>query len=237
MDELKKKSDSLEVANRELESFSYSVAHDLRAPVRAMSGFSQILLENEDSSPEEVRRQLERISAASRKMGQLVDGLLGLSQINRAALARSETDLSEIARDVLAGLRESTPDRNVVATVEPGCRANADPRLLHAVLTNLLGNAWKFTAKRPDARIEFGKRNEGSGDVFFVRDNGAGFDMRYADKLFGTFQRLHSEKEFAGTGIGLATVQRVILRHGGKIWAESAIDQGSTFFFTLGKGA
>jgi signal transduction histidine kinase len=233
MGELTKKSESLELVNRELESFSYSVAHDLRAPLRAMSGFSQNLLEN-DFPPDEVHRQLERIAAASRKMGLLVDGLLGLSQINRKEVVKTETDLSAIAREVLGSLREGAPDRVVATTIEPDCRANADPRLLHAVLTNLLGNAWKFTAKRPDTRIEFGKRNDGSGDVFFVRDNGAGFDMQYADKLFGTFQRLHSEKEFAGTGIGLATVQRVIQRHGGKIWAEAAVGAGATFFFTLG---
>jgi len=236
--ELRKKGESLALLNRELESFSYSVAHDLRAPLRAMQGFSKNILEDHaEVLPAEAARQLERIVVASRKMGQLVDGLLSLSQINRKEIVKSGIDLSAYAQDILDGFRDEASPRKASVTVEPNCLAQGDPRLMHVVLTNLLGNAWKFTGKQAEARIEFGRTSKDGQTVFFVRDNGAGFDMRYADKLFGTFQRLNTEDEYAGTGIGLATVQRVIHRHGGTIWAESELGRGTTFFFTLAEGA
>jgi signal transduction histidine kinase len=218
----------------ELGSFSYSVAHDLRAPVRTIQGFGKMVLDDHGPSlPEEGRKALSRVVAGGEKMGLLIDGLLSLSQITRKEIVKTKTDLSSIATMVFTALQESDSNRNVQWTIAPGCIAQGDPGLIQVILTNLLGNAWKFTKKKPSAQIEFGQTLKEGKTTFFVKDNGAGFDMKYTNKLFGTFQRLHSTTEFEGTGIGLATVQRVVQRHGGQIWAESVIDQGTTFFFTL----
>jgi light-regulated signal transduction histidine kinase (bacteriophytochrome) len=227
-----------EGASRELEAFSYSVAHDLRAPLRSIDGFSQALLEDcADRLDADGRKYLKNVRDSAQQMGHLIDDLLDLSRVTRAELRREPVDLSGVARAVLARLREARPDREVSFLVEDGMVARADPRLLEIVLTNLLGNAWKFTGKRGFARIEFGTRAGETPPVYFVRDNGAGFDGKYGDKLFGVFQRLHTAQEFEGTGIGLATVQRIVRRHGGRVWAEGEVDRGATFFFTLEGGA
>ena len=220
----------LEDANKELEAFSYSVSHDLRAPLRAIDGFSKALIEDYGAAlNEEGRGYLERVRAGTLRMAQLIEDLLGLSRIGRAPLRRERVDVTAIGRKILADLSEHDPERRVEAIVADGLAATADSRLVTVVLENLLGNAWKFTSKQPAARIEVGK-NDGA---FFVRDNGAGFDLKYADKLFTPFQRMHADTEFPGTGIGLATVKRVVARHGGRIWAESSPGQGAAFFFTL----
>ena len=231
----------LEVTNRELEAFSYSVSHDLRAPLRSIDGFSQILLEDyADNLDEEGRDYLGRVRAASQRMGRLIDDLLGLSRVTRGALRRERVDLSALAREVAAGLGESRPDRDVDFEIEDGIQGIVDPRLVRVALTNLIGNAFKFTEKVERARIGFGEDPKlsylGRVPVYYVRDNGAGFDMEYADKLFGAFQRLHGADEFEGTGIGLATVQRIVHRHGGRVWAEGRVGGGATFYFTLRPG-
>jgi signal transduction histidine kinase len=224
----------LEYTNAELEAFCYSVSHDLRAPLRSIDGFSQALLEDFGAAvPEDGQRYLARIRAATQRMAQLIEDLLNLSRVSRGALDLREADVSEIARQVAAELRAREPGREVELIVWDGARATADARLLRAALENLLGNAWKFSSKSAQPRIEFGCLRDGAQATFFVRDNGAGFDMKYADKLFGAFQRLHSVSEFAGTGIGLATVQRIVHRHGGRIWADAAPGTGATFYFTL----
>jgi len=224
----------LEATNRELEAFSYSVAHDLRAPLRAISGFSHAVLSDAEDRlwPEDVRH-LNQIASAAHRMSELIDDLLELSRISRIEPRRRKVDVSALARRVVAALRESQPKRAVTVEIADGLVAHADPRLLEIVLTNLLGNAWKFTAKRAEARIELAARAGDRPTVFVVRDNGAGFDPAHADKLFGVFHRLHAADEFEGTGIGLATVLRIIERHGGTIWAEAAVDRGATFYFTL----
>ena len=224
----------LAAANKELEAFSYSVSHDLRAPLRAIDGFSKAVLT--DYSPqldERGRHYLERVRAATQRMSQLIDDLLGLARVSRRELVRKRADLSEIASQVGAELSRRQPTRQVRVDIQPGLTAEVDPHLLTIVFENLMGNAWKFTGKRADARVEVGRQADGSAPTFYVRDNGAGFDMEYADKLFGAFQRLHAEADFEGTGIGLATVQRIVTRHGGHIWAEGAVDKGATFYFTL----
>ena len=227
----------LETANRELEAFSYSVAHDLRAPLRSIDGFSQALLEDcADKLDEEGKAYLGNVRESAQQMAQLIDDLLGLSRLSRAELSRSRIDLTDIARAVVARLQRDHPDRMVEFVVPEGVAAVGDERLLGIVLENLLGNAWKFTSKRSQARIEFGQRCEDGHSVYFIRDNGDGFDMAYVRKLFGVFQRLHSASEFEGTGIGLATVQRIIHRHGGRVWAEGEVDRGATFYFTLEEG-
>jgi signal transduction histidine kinase len=218
--------------NRELEAFSYSVSHDLRAPLRSIDGFSHLLLdEYGERLDDEGRDYLRRVRDAAQRMSRLIDDLLGLARVARVGLHRERTDVSALAHAVVAGLRGAQPDRQVNVTIQPAMVADADPGLLRVVLENLIGNAWKFTATvpAPGARIEVGKTEE----AYFVRDNGAGFDMAHADRLFGTFERLHPASEFEGTGIGLATVQRIILRHGGRVWAEAAVGQGATFHFTL----
>ena len=224
----------LEVANRELESFAYAVSHDLRAPLRSLSGFSQILY---DSAPAELdeqsRHYLRRIQEASQRMSQLIEDLLGLSRITRAELNARPTSLSQIAADAAAVMRERYPNRSVELDVAPDMHVHADPRLLRIALENLLDNAWKYTAHTEQARVTVGVQRQAEGPVYFVRDNGVGFDMRYASKLFAPFQRLHTESEFPGTGIGLVTVQRIVARHGGRIWAESRPNEGATFYFTL----
>lgn len=225
----------LSAANRELESFAYSVSHDLRAPLRSIDGFSRILVEEYGATLDSTAANyLSRVRNASQRMGQLIDDLLSLSRVTRSELKRVRTDLSAIAEAVVQELRGESPDRSVSVSIHPGMSCLADPSLIRIALYNLIGNAWKFTSRRPDARIEFGALIQRSRTVYYVRDNGAGFDMEHAGKLFGAFQRLHSPREFEGTGVGLATVSRIIDRHGGTVWAESVVDQGATFYFTLG---
>ncbi len=221
-------------ANQELESFSYSVSHDLRAPIRAINGFSRILLEEyNDSLDEEGKGYLRRVSEAGLRMGVLIDDILRLSRVTRSEIRRGPVDLSMLAYSVLGDLCQANPERRVEVVIAPVLNVNADINLMRIMLENLLGNAWKFTHKHPVARIELGVTQIDNLTTYFVRDDGAGFDMTYVDKLFGAFQRLHDTSEFEGTGIGLATVQRIIQRHGGSVWAEGAIEQGATFFFTL----
>lgn len=225
---------ALTVANEELEAFSYSVSHDLRSPLRSIDGFSQILLEDcEQKLDESEKRYLQRVRSNVQHMGELIDDLLKLSRVSRGALARKELDMSALAETVLVKLRENDPGRKVEVCIAPGLTVNADTNLLSAALENLLGNAWKYTGKVAQSVIELGQIEHDGETVFYVRDNGAGFDMRYADKLFSAFQRLHKDDEFSGTGIGLATVHRIFQRHGGRVWAESAPGKGATFFFTL----
>jgi PAS domain S-box-containing protein len=224
----------LEAANQELESFSYSVAHDLRAPLRAIAGFSHALLEDAgDRMTGEDRRLANHIRDAAHRMGELIDALLDLARISRTEPRRRKVDVSELAHRLVAGFRAGQPARSVEVAITDGLVAHADPRLLEIVLTNLLGNAWKFTAKKPEARIEVGVLPGDRPPVFFVRDNGAGFDPAHARNLFGVFQRLHLASDFEGTGIGLATVHRIVRRHGGLIWAEGDPGHGATFYFTL----
>jgi len=225
----------LAAVNKELEAFAYSVSHDLRAPLRSIDGFSRALLEDyEDRLDAEGQDYLHRVRASCQRMGQLIDDLLRLSRVTRGEMRREPVDLSALAQEIAVELQETQPERRVEFIIQPGLAADGDARLLRVVLENLLGNAWKFTGKRRQARIEFGLTEAEGRSVYFVSDNGAGFDMAYADRLFGAFQRLHSLAEFRGTGIGLATVQRVIHRHGGHVWAEGAVGQGATFYFTLG---
>ncbi|HSY20874.1 MAG TPA: ATP-binding protein [Polyangiaceae bacterium] len=225
-------------ANRELEAFSYSVAHDLRAPLRAIDGFSQAILEDcADRLDEAGRTHLARVRASAARMAELIDGLLGLSRLARAEVRFEAVDLSALAAQVVEDLRHQSPDRDVAVEIAPALAARGDPRILRVVVDNLLRNAFKFTAKRPRATIAFGAMPRTAGNpVFFVKDDGVGFDPRYKDKLFGAFQRLHDAREFPGTGIGLATVERAVKRHGGRIWAESELGRGATFFFTLSEG-
>ena len=223
----------LEWKNKELEAFSYSVSHDLRAPLRAIDGFSKALIEDcADKLDGAGLQHLDRVRAAAQRMGELIDDMLQLSRVTRLDITRRQVDLSSLAREVAGDLRRQEPDRVVEIKIDDSLVAEADARLLRIVLENLLGNAWKFTRKVEAARIEFGA-SDGDEFVCFVRDNGAGFDMRYAEKLFRPFQRLHTEADFPGTGIGLATIHRVIERHGGRVWAESVIGKGATFFFSL----
>lgn len=226
----------LAVTNRELESFAYSVSHDLRTPLRALDGFSQALLEDYGPRLDETAREhLGRIRRASQRMAELIDAMLELSRVARVVMRREPVDLSEMARDVAAALREREPGRSVCTDIADSDTVTGDPRLLRVLLENLMGNAWKFTARREDARIEFARHPAPDSDrpVFVVRDNGAGFDMEYSNKLFGAFQRLHSDQDFAGTGVGLATAQRIVHRHGGEIRAEGAVGKGAAFYFTL----
>ena len=226
---------ALHDANRELESFSYSVSHDLRAPLRSIDGFSQALVEDiGDQLPEEALNHLDRIRHATRRMGRLIDDLMALSKVGRAEMSRERVDLSDVAEQVVAELRRQQPARQIAVTIAPGLQATADPPLVRLALQNLIENAWKFTSRRDGSAIEIGQARDGElGPAFFVRDNGAGFDPDYAHKLFGPFQRLHAVSEFPGTGIGLATVQRIVHRHGGRVWAEGKINGGACFYFTL----
>jgi PAS domain S-box-containing protein len=227
--------DAAEAANQELEAFSYSVAHDLRAPLRAIDGFGLALEEDSAGQLDATSTDhLKRIRGSAQHMGHLIDGLLGLSRVTRGDLTREKVDLTRIAQSSGARLREAQPQREVELVVEEGLFVEGDARLVTAALDNLLSNAWKFTGKRPQARIEVGRlEQEEEKPVFFVRDNGVGFDPAYAHKLFGAFQRLHATAEFEGSGIGLATVQRIVRRHGGRIWADSEVGRGATFYFTL----
>ncbi|MEO8855484.1 MAG: PAS domain S-box protein [Burkholderiaceae bacterium] len=239
--ELKRSNESLAqsaeraaLANRELEAFSYSVSHDLRTPLRSLDGFSQVLLEDYgDKLDEEGKDSLLRIRAASQRMGMLIDDMLSLSQVTRREIVPAKVDLSEMAAAIIAELRQREPGRNVRFSYTSGMCANTDEHLIRIALTNLLANAWKFSNRKPDAQIEFGCSDRTGVPIFFVRDNGAGFDMAYAGKLFGAFQRMHSAKDFEGTGIGLATVRRVMQRLGGRVWGEAATDLGATFYFVL----
>jgi PAS domain S-box-containing protein len=232
---VKERTAQLEAVNKELEAFSYSVSHDLRAPLRAIDGFSQTVIDmSGDKLDQRGKDYLSRVRQGSQQMAELIDHLLELSRLARGGLKLEDgVDLSRMAADITAALREQTPQRHVTFDIEPGVAVRADKRLMKTVLENLLGNAWKYTSKHDAARITFGAMPDGSGKIYYVQDDGAGFDMRYVDKLFGTFQRLHDKRDFPGTGIGLASVARIIHRHGGKIWAESAVEQGATFYFTL----
>jgi two-component system sensor histidine kinase/response regulator len=226
----------LEHKNRELESFSYAVSHDLRAPLRRIESFARALTESRaDKLDATGVRFLDRIREASQQMSRLIDDVLHLSRLTRAELRDQELDLSAIVGMILERLQEAEPERNVEVKIRPEVIATGDAQLLRIALHNLLENAWKFTGKQPAARIEFGVTNIGGEPTFFVRDNGAGFDMSYVERLFGPFQRLHLTSEFPGTGIGLATVQRIIHRHGGRVWAEGTVGQGATFHFTIGR--
>jgi len=236
-DELRRTKEAAENANRELESFSYSVSHDLRAPLRAIDGFSQMLLQQCGAQlDDKARHYLDRVRASTQRMGLLIDDMLALARVSRTTLRRELVDLGALAQDLVAELRAGSPGRVVEVAIAPGMLVHGDRGLLRIVLENLLGNAWKFTAKRDDARIELARAPAGDegAEVFFVRDNGVGFDMAYAEKLFGVFQRLHTAEEFPGTGVGLATVARVVRRHGGRVWAEGAVGRGATFYFTFG---
>jgi PAS domain S-box-containing protein len=232
--ELVRAKEAADAANRELESFSYSVAHDLRAPLRSIDGFSQALLE--DCGPlldDDSRRHLGFVREAAQLMAVLIDDILALSRVTRQEIDRRAVDLSALARASMRRIERGAPERAVEVSIEDDLQAYGDPRLLSVVLDNLLGNAWKFTAKRADAKIELGATSKDGQTVYFVRDNGAGYDMKYEAKLFGVFQRLHAAHEFEGTGVGLATVQRVVHRHGGRVWAEGKVGEGAVFYFTL----
>lgn len=224
----------LEAANRELEAFSYSVSHDLRSPLRSVFGFSQVLLEDySDKLDEEGKDALQRIQAATLKMGQIIDDMLNLSRVSRAEMKREQVDLSEIARNIADELGKTQPERQVELAITDGLRAHGDKRLLSLALENLLSNAWKFTKNRKRAVIEFGLARDDDESAYFIRDNGVGFDRAYSDKLFSPFQRLHKTAEYPGTGIGLATVKRIIERHGGHIRIEGELDKGAAVYFTL----
>jgi PAS domain S-box-containing protein len=232
--ELRVAKEAAEAANRELETFSYSVAHDLRAPLRGMNGFANILVEDYgEKLDDEGRDALAEIQRNAVRMGALIDALLSLARVARTELALADTDLTALAKSIAGGLARANPDRDVEVIVQPGLDAHADPSLMRTLLQNLLENAWKFTSKTPSARVEVGVGPHEGARAFFVRDNGAGFDAAYAAKLFAPFQRLHTLAEFPGTGIGLATVQRIVHKHGGRVWAEGAVGAGATFHFAL----
>lgn len=226
----------LEAANKELEAFAYSVSHDLRAPLRAIDGFSMALIEDYgDKLDSNAENYLNRVRAASQRMGQIIDDLLKLSRVTRSEMDHHEVDLSKLVRESITEIQETEPEREVSFDIQPNLTAFGDEHLLRIMLVNLCSNAWKFTSRTERAHIEFGCENEEGSPVFFIRDNGAGFESAYSNKLFGTFQRLHTTKDFDGTGIGLATVKRIILRHGGRVWAEGEVDCGATFYFTIGE--
>ena len=233
-DRVSQRTAQLETANKELEAFAYSVSHDLRAPLRGIDGFSQALMEDYGGQMDETgRHYLSRVRAGTQRMGVLIDDLLRLSRVSRAQMQRGPVDLGAMANAVLDELKQQDPGRKVETGIADGLQATGDAHLLRIVLDNLLGNAWKYTSRHASARIQVGVTGKKGARAFFVKDDGAGFDMAYAHKLFGVFQRLHGADEFPGTGVGLATVARIIHRHGGQIWAESAPEKGATFFFTL----
>ena len=236
--ELLTRTRELTAANKELDAFSSSVAHDLRAPLRSIDGFSQALLEDCAGQLDDTGKQyLRSVRTSAQQMAQLIEDLLALSRVTRSELAREPIDLAELARTILERFAKAHPDRTVEIVVPAHIPAVADRRLMGIVLENLLGNAWKFTSRTANARIEVGMTAANDETIYFVRDNGAGFDMAFADRLFGIFQRLHSPMEFEGTGIGLATVRRIVQRHGGRIWADAKVDGGATFNFTLVEAA
>lgn len=231
---VRRRTSELEASHKELEAFNYSVSHDLRAPLRAIDGFSQALLEDyRDKFDEEGRDHLDRVKAAANRMGELIDSLLTLSRLSRCEMEVRRVDLSAIATEVVEALRDGQPDRAIEVTIQPDVSGECDPVLIRSVLENLFGNAWKFTGRTAEPRIEFGTTQVDGEHAYYVRDNGAGFDMAYSNKLFSAFQRLHGQAEFPGIGIGLATVSRIISRHGGRVWARGAPGVGATFFFTL----
>jgi light-regulated signal transduction histidine kinase (bacteriophytochrome) len=232
-DRVAQRTAELTAANQALEEFSYSVAHDLRAPLRAIHGHASVIAEEDIGKLGDAgRAHLARIQVATKRMAQLIDGVLQLSRVTRTSLHREDTDLTLFAREIAGQLAKGSA-RNVEFRIGESIKAHADPTLIRVVMDNLLGNAWKFTRDRAPARIEFGLTTMDGERVFFVRDNGIGFDPAYADKLFQPFQRLHDENEYEGSGIGLAIVQRIIQHHRGRIWAEGAVDRGATFYFTL----
>jgi light-regulated signal transduction histidine kinase (bacteriophytochrome) len=226
----------LENTNKELEAFSYSVSHDLRAPLRGIDGWSQALFEDyHDKLDEQGQQYIERVRLEAQRMGHLIDDMLKLSRLTRVEINKEQVNLTALAWNIIGRLKRDTPQRHVEFNVQAGLMAEGDSHLLESALDNLLGNAVKFTGKRADdALVEFGQTELEGQRVFFVRDNGAGFDMAYAQKLFGAFQRMHKASEFPGTGVGLAIVQRIIHRHGGLVWAESKPGHGAVFYFTLG---
>ena len=225
---------ALEASNKELEAFSYSVSHDLRAPLRIIDGFSHALVEDyHNKLDEEGREDVKWIRDSAQKMAQLIDDLLRLSRVGRVEMSIEEVNLSEMADSIIHDLKRQSGDRKVRITVQPGILAQADADMMHIALENLLGNSWKFTSQTPNACIEFGETREGDERVYFVKDNGAGFDMKYAGRLFAPFQRLHADAEFPGTGIGVAIVRRIVSRHGGRVWGEGEVGKGATFYFTL----
>jgi light-regulated signal transduction histidine kinase (bacteriophytochrome) len=231
---VEKRTVQIAAANKELDAFAYSVSHDLRAPLRGIDGFSQALLEDYGPRLDDTAKDyISRVRAGCLRMGDLIDDMLQLSRLSRGEMHFQEVDLSVMAGEIAGELKKSAPERAVAFEIAPGVAVRGDAVLLRAVMDNLLGNAWKFTGRTEGAKIAFGIREKGGKKVLFVRDNGAGFDMAYADKLFVAFQRLHSFQEFEGTGIGLATVQRIIHRHGGEIWAEGEVGHGATFYFNL----
>ncbi len=235
--ELRALNERLSAANKELESFCYSVAHDLRSPLRAIDGFSQAFLDEYAAVLDaQGREYLGRVREGVQRMAQMIDDLLELARVGYTSTVSQAVDLSAWARDAAEELRRFQPSREAEFVLAPGLAAAGDPVLLRSVMRNLLDNAWKFTAKKPRARIEFGAAEVDGKRAFFVRDDGAGFDMAYASKLFGAFQRLHTVAEFPGNGIGLAIAKRIIHRHGGRMWAEGAVGQGATFYFTLPEG-
>jgi signal transduction histidine kinase len=230
---IQERTQALQTSNKELESFSYSVSHDLRAPLRAIDGFSQALLEDYGAALDHQGMDyLNRIRKGAGRMGELIDDMLMLSRVTRYEMQTQSVNMSELAGVVAEQLREQFPQREVDFAVKPDMRVQADPQLLRIVLDNLLGNAWKYTGLTAHAKVEFGQTQIDGETVYVIRDNGAGFDMRYVDNLFGAFQRLHG-KEFEGTGVGLATAQRILFRHGGRIWAKAEVNKGACFFFTL----
>jgi light-regulated signal transduction histidine kinase (bacteriophytochrome) len=233
-DSLRRAKAAADEANRALQSFQYSISHDLRAPLRSIEGFSSALIEDCSAQLDsDGKRYVQHIREAAVRMTQLIDGLLTLSRASSSDLSRTRVSLSAIARKVMEKFRVAEPTRDIEVVIADGIFGEGDVRMLTLALESLLGNAWKFTSERKTARIEFGTEPAKHPSVYFVRDDGAGFDPTYTDKLFGVFQRLHSAEDFEGIGIGLATVQRIVERHGGRIWAEGALDQGATFYFTL----
>lgn len=225
----------LEAANKELEAFTYSVAHDLRAPLRRIDGFAQLLAEDYSAGlQEEAQQYLRRVQEGTRQMGQLVDDLLNLARLGRKEVILQVTGLGSLVQEVLRDLKRETGDRAIEWKIQPLPFVECDPALMKVVFTNLLSNAVKYTRPREQSRIEVGTIEQDGRPVLFVRDNGVGFSMKYADKLFGVFQRLHRSEDFEGTGIGLATVQRIVYKHGGRVWAEAELDKGACFYFTLG---
>ncbi len=226
--------EALQKANAELESFSYSVSHDLRAPLRGIDGWSLAILEDcADQLDKQGRKYLEFVRMETQRMGRLIDGLLQLSRVTRAEMMHEQVDLSSLVCSIASRLHDAEPERLVEFTIQPGLVTYGDPRLIEVVLVNLLNNSWKFTGKHPSARIEFGRTEMEGRTVYFIRDDGAGFDMAHAGKLFGAFQRMHQTSEFPGSGIGLATVQRIVHRHGGRVWVEAEVEKGATFYFIL----
>ena len=232
--DLKEKTEQLEAANKELESFSYSVSHDLRAPLRAIDGYARMILKKEwGKFDEDTTRKFNAIRANAHMMGQLIDDLLAFSRLSKKQMSASKLDMDSIIMDVWKELQIINTERNVTLTIHSIPPGYGDRTLIKQVCSNLLANAVKFTKHQGEAHIEAGGSTENDGNIYYVKDNGVGFDMAYYDKLFGVFQRLHSTDDFEGTGVGLATVQRIVHRHGGRVWAEGKVNKGATFYFTL----